>query len=31
MKGIVGGSVEVVELFQNRIALFHTPNPSQPL
>ena len=28
---IMGGSVGVVELFQNRIALFHTPNPSQVL
>ena len=30
VEGIVGGSVGVVELVQNRIALFHTPNPSQP-
>ena len=28
---IKGGSVRVVELFQNRIALFYTANPSQPL
>ena len=28
---IKGGSVRVVEPFQNRIALFYTANPSQPL
>ena len=29
-EGIQGGSLGVFELFQNRIALAHAPNPSQP-
>ena len=31
VEGIKGDSVGVVQLFQSGIALFHTPNPRQPL